>query len=114
MSIAPLSARLFRFLAVVASAAFIVLTLGMRSSPALYSEVSSACSSEYVKCQLTVRRQYAASPSDLYGSCYVNDRDSCWRNKCNPLVGKANNDVVQQCLDQCDSNARNICQSLKR
>jgi hypothetical protein len=71
MSIAPLSARLFRFLAVVASAAFIVIMLGTGShaNQPKYMSLSTNFCSKLLQHQTRTHRRLAEDDSDDCQKC---------------------------------------------
>jgi hypothetical protein len=116
MSNAPLGARPFRFLAVVASASFIVLMLGTGSQADQTTSVSlsPAFSSKSLRSQILLRRRLA---EDLHypevkacNDCRQKFYDKCMYDKqCRPERTPANDACDAYCQQLSDSICTNAC-----
>ena len=109
MSTAPLSVRLFRFLAVVASAPFIVLMLGALSNADQLTSVSlsPAFASKSLRFQFNHLRRLAQvpiTPEERCNMCRELYLDNCFRDCRSEPPADQN-----ACFVQCRVNFANMC-----
>ena len=112
MSVALLSARLFRFLAIVASASFMVFTLGMGTPSADPANATLACPSTLHLYQCVARRQLAQSINETCCSCFdptynrcVTDED-CASYALGPMGDPHD---MRECYTRCYNQAQHTC-----
>jgi hypothetical protein len=117
MSNPPLCAKLFGFLAVVASASFTVLMLDTGSHPAHPANVSAYCPTKSLS-SLCTGRQLAQTPQTLTGAlccvCTEPFYDKCVaKQKCADIILMSDepedHELMRQCYDQCDKDAQDEC-----
>lgn len=114
MSIAPLSARQFRFLTLVAFAPFLLLTLVMASAPAYAANVTSTCHSLSPPNHSTLPLNLCAAGQQLADNasccaCFDPAYDTCvtqW--DCSELMLN-DSEKGQACFDQCYNGAQHNC-----